>query len=142
MATVTVGSLVANNLVPIASRGAGSIAFGPFAVPAAFTQLMVIFDLQQVASLTATLGSTVEVSLDNGTNWTAAGANSLSLPNSGYVLNGGVLTRSVTDPFGPGPVRIFGTSFRLLHSDISTRQVRGTLTQDETLISGVTLLGF
>ena len=142
MANVVVGSLVANDLIPIALHQDGETAFGPFNVPAGFTQLMIIFDLRQVNSLTATLGSSVEMSIDSGANWTFAGGNELSLPASGYVLNGGVLTRSGSDPLGPGPVRIFGKNIMLKNCHLSTRQVRGVLTATESLISGVTMVGF
>lgn len=142
MATTIIGSIAANDLVAIASHGAGSLPFGPFAVPAGYTQLMVVFDLRQVDTLTATLTAAVEVSFDSGGNWTSVGSGTLSLPSSGYVLNGSVLTRSAGDPLGPGPVRMFGKSFMLKQTDLSTRQVRGTLSIDEALISGVTLVGF
>jgi hypothetical protein len=142
MANVTVGSLVANDLVTIALHQAGSLNFGPLNVPVGFTQFWVVFDLRQVDALTATLASSVEISFDNGSNWSFNGGNGLSLPDSGYVLNGGVLTRSASDPLGPGPVRTFGKSFMLKQCHLSTRQVRGVLTQSEALISGVTLVGF
>lgn len=142
MANTVVGSIVANDLVAIASHPAGDLSFGPFNVPAGFTQLMVVFDLRQVDSLTATLGSSVDVSFDSGQNWSFVGANGLRLADSGYVLNNGVLTRSADDFFGPGPVRIFGKSFTLKQCHLTTRQVRGVLSSTEALISGVTLIGF
>lgn len=143
MASTTVGSLIVNDLIAIAQHGAGSVPFGPFNVPVGFSQLMIIFDLRQVNSLTAILGASVEISFDSGQNWESAGGNSLSLPNSGYVLNGGVLSRSGADPLGPGaPVRIFGKSIMLKQCHLTTRQLRGVLTADEALISGVTLVAF
>lgn len=142
MANVVVGSLVANELVPIASHAAGSLNFGPLNIPQGFTVLMIAFDLRQVDSLTATFSSTVELSLDNGANWIAAGGNALNLAQSGYVLNGGVLTRSNVDPMGPGPVRMFAKQIILKNSDLTTRQVRGTLSVTEALISGVTFAGW
>ena len=143
MANVTIGSIAANDLVAIASHAAGSLNFGPFNVPAGFTQLFIVFDLRQVTTLTATLGSSVEVSFNDGQTWTSAGGNGLSLPNSGYVITNGVLTRSSIDPEGPGaPVRIFGTRIPLRQAHLTTRQVRGVLSSSESLISGVTMAGF
>ena len=143
MATTIIGSLAVNDLVTIGSHNAGSVPFGPFNIPVGVSQLMVIFDLRQVNTLTATLGSSVEISFDSGGNWESAGANELRLPDSGYVLNAGVLSRSASDLLGPGaPVRMFGTRLMLKQCHLTTRQLRGTLTQDQALISGVTLVAF
>jgi hypothetical protein len=142
MANTIVGSIVANDLVAIASHQAGNLTFGPLNVPAGFTQLEIVFDLRQVTSLTAILGSSVEISFDSGGNWVSAGANELNLADSGYVLTNGVLTRSASDPLGPGPVRIFGKKFMLKQCNLTTRQVRGVLSASEALISGVTFVGF
>lgn len=142
MANVTVGSLVANNILTITSHPSGSTTFGPLAVPAGFTIFTIMFDLQQVSSLTAVFTGSVEISFDNGTNWTSAGASKLDLSVAGFTAPGGILTRSSTDFFGPGPVRVFGQNFFLRQCDLSTRQIRGTLTCSESLISGVTLAGW
>jgi hypothetical protein len=140
MATQVIGSLAVNNLLPIQLRAAGSVAFGPFAVPAGYTNLDILFDLQQVATLTAVLAAHVELSPD-GSTWGVVGDFELDLAASGYRLVAGVLTRSPLDAWGPGPVRYFGQTVRLFQTDLTTRQVRGTLTSSEGLISGVTLVG-
>lgn len=142
MANVPVGSLVANNLLAIASHPAGQVSFGPLAVPAGFTMFVVLFDLQQVTSLTAVFNASVEISFDNGATFTSAGVSKLDMSVSGYVLNGGVLTRPQTDFYGPGPVRIFGARIDLKQSDLTTRQVRGVLSCTESVISGVTLVAW
>lgn len=140
MANVITGTLVANDLIPTASHAAGSLTFGPLNVPAGFTILMISFDLRQVASLTPVFTTSVEISLDSGANWVSAGGNGLNLAQSGYVLNGGVLSRSASDALGPGaPVRVFAKQVSLMHAETATRQVRGVLTCSEAVIAGVTL---
>lgn len=142
MANVVVGSLVANELVTIAPHSAGTLNFGPQPVPAGFTVLSIIFDLRQVDTLTASFTANVEISFDDGQNWVFAGGSGLNLAVSGYVLNGGVLTRSASDLFGPGPVRIFGKQIMLKQSHLTTRQIRGTVSATEALTSGVTLVAW
>ena len=142
MANVVVGTLVANELVTTASHQAGTLNFGPLNIPQGFTVLMISFDLRQVNSLTATFSSSVEISIDSGANWDFAGGNALNLAQSGYELNGNVLTRSATDPMGPGPVRMFAKQILLKNCHLTTRQVRGTLSVTEALISGVTFAGW
>lgn len=143
MPTNIIGSIAANDLVAIGSHPAGDLAFGPFNVPAGYTEIMVVYDLRQVAALTATLGASLDISFNSGTNWESAGSSGLSLPNSGYVLDAGVLRRSASDPSGPNaPVRIFGKRFTLRQAHLTTRQIRGVLSLSEALITGVTLVGF
>jgi hypothetical protein len=141
MATQIIGTLAVNNLLPIQARNAGSVPFGPISIPAGYTSFSVMFDLQQITSLTATLSAIVEISFDAGATWQTVGDYALSLAQSGYRLIGGVLTRALDDPLGNGPVRYFGSSARLAQTESTTRQVRGTLTSTEALISGVTLVG-
>lgn len=142
MANVVVGSLVANNLVPIAAHPAGQVSFGPLAVPAGFTMFIVMFDLQQVNSLTPVFDASVEVSFDSGATWTFAGGSKLDLSASGWSLTGGVLTRPADDFYGPGPVRDFGQRINLTQSQLTTRQVRGVLSCSEAVVSGVTLVAW
>jgi hypothetical protein len=141
MATQIIGSLAVNNLLPIQSRAAGQIAFGPFNVPAGYTSLTIQFDLQQVSSLTAAFTADVQLSQD-GTTFQDLGNVGLNLAQSGYVLNGGVLTRAADDPLGPGPVRVFGVNVKLPGTQLTTRAVKGTLACTEAVISGVTLMAF
>jgi hypothetical protein len=141
MATQIIGSLAVNNILPIQSRNAGSVAFGPLNVPAGYTSFQVMFDLQQVNSLTATLSAIIEISFDAGANWQTVGDYALNLAVSGYRLVAGQLLRALDDPYGTGPVRYFGSPIRLMQTESTTRQVRGTLTSTEALISGVTLVG-
>jgi hypothetical protein len=141
MATQVIGSYAINNLLPIQLRNAGSIAFGPFNVPAGYSSLQVSFDLQQVNSLTAAFTALVEVSFNSGGSWQTVGDYGLDLSVSGYRLVAGQLLRSLTDNFGPGPVRYFGNSVRLMQTESTTRQIRGTLTCSEAVISGVTIIG-
>jgi len=138
MATQVIGSVAVNNLLPIQARGAGSVAFGPVAVPAGYSIIAVLFDLQQVTSLTAVLSATFEMSTD-GVTWTGIGGAGLDLSRSGFQVLNNVLTRSNTDALGPGPVRVFGGQVRIPQTDSTTRQVRGTITASEALTSGVTL---
>src|SRR3954471_14288163 len=105
MATTLIGSLAINPLVPIASHAAGSMPFGPIALPAGYSVISVTFDLQQVSSLTAVLSANLQLSIDGGANFIDIGGAGLDLSKSGYVLNGSVITRSETDSLGPGPVR-------------------------------------
>jgi hypothetical protein len=141
VATQVIGSLAVNNILPIQSRALGSIPFGPFNVPAGYSSLTIQFDLQQVSSLTATLTANVQFSLD-GTTFQNMGDVGLNLAQSGYVLNGGVLTRAADDPLGPGPVRVFGVGVKLFGTHLTTRVVKGTLSCTEAAISGVTLMAF
>jgi hypothetical protein len=141
MATTIIGSLAINPLLPIQSRAAGQISWGPFAVPAGYTSLTVQIDLQQVASLTAAFSATGELSFD-GVTFQPIGGPGLDLAASGYRIVGGVLTRAVDDPMGPGPVRTFGFRFPLFQCDLATRKVQGTLSCTEAVISGATLVAF
>lgn len=141
MATQVIGSLAINNLLPIQARGAGSVSFGPVAIPRGYSRITVQIDLQQVASLTAAFQLAVEVSLD-GTTWQSAGGAGLDLSRSGYVLDAGVIRRPDADSMGPGPVRVAGLSVPLFGTDLTTRQVRGTLTCSEPATSGATVMAF
>lgn len=141
MATSIIGSLAINPLLSIQSRAAGQIAWGPVAVPLGYTSLTVQIDLQQVASLTAVFAATGELSFD-GVNFQSIGGPELDLAASGYRLVNGVLTRALNDPQGAGPVRTFGFQFRLRQCDLTTRQVRGTLSCTEAVISGATFVAF
>lgn len=140
MATQIIGSYAINNLLPIQSRPSGSIAFGPVALPAGYSNIQVAFDLQQIQTLTAVFTVVVEVSQDNGVNWTTVGSYGLDLAVSGYRLVANTLMRALNDPLGPGPVRYFGSSGRLPQTDSTQRQIRGTLTCSETSVSGVTVI--
>lgn len=141
MATTIIGSFAINDLLPIQARGAGTVAFGPFNVPAGYTSLQLTFDLQQVSSLTPVFSGHVEQSFDSGANWETVGDFELDLSVSGYRNVGGVLMRALDDPLGPGPVRTFGVSIRLRQCDLSTRRVRGSVTCSAAVTSGVTLVG-
>ena len=141
MATQIIGSLAINNLLPIQSRAAGSVNFGPLAVPVGYSQFQVMFDLQQVNSLTAQFTAQIDLSFDGGANFVTVGSYGLDLALSGYRLVTGQLLRALDDNYGPGPVRYFGSSIRLTQTDNTTRQIRGTVTCSEALISGVTLVG-
>lgn len=141
MATQIIGSLAVNSILPIQARAAGSIPFGPFTVPAGYTSLTIQFDLQQAASLTATFTANVQVAPD-GVNYVDQGDVGLNLAQSGYVLNGSVLTRSADDSLGPGPVRVFGVNVKLPGTHLTTRAVKGTLACSEAVTSGVTLMAF
>jgi hypothetical protein len=142
MPTQIIGSIAINNLLPIAARGAGSVSWGPVAVPAGYSVIAVTFDLQQVASLTAIFSATFQLALDGVTFVDIGSGVGLDLSKSGFVLNAGVLTRPATDPLGPGPVRIFGRQVFLNGTDLTTRQLKGTLSSSEALTSGVTLTAF
>jgi len=141
MPTQIIGSLAVNNLLPIQSRAAGSVSFGPLPIPAGYSNFQVLFDLQQVNSLTAQFTALVELSFDGGANWQTVGDYGLDLAQSGYRLVSTQLLRALDDAYGPGPVRYFGSSVRLMQTDNTTRQIRGTLTCSEALVSGVTLVG-
>lgn len=141
MATQIIGSLAVNDLLPIQARAAGSVAFGPINVPAGYTTFQVMFDLQQVNSLTAVLSAVIELSFDGGTNWAVVGDYALDLSRSGYRLVTGQLRRALDDDLGTGPVRFFGSSVRLPQTESASRRIRGTLTSSEAVISGVTLVG-
>lgn len=141
MATQVVGSYAVNNLLPIQARAAGTVPFGPFAVPAGYSSLQISFDLQQVNSLTAVFSAVVQVSFDGGLNWTTVGDYGLDLAQSGYRLVSGQLLRALDDRFGPGPVRYFGSNVKLLQTESTTRQVKGTVSCSEAAISGVTIIG-
>jgi hypothetical protein len=141
LATQVIGSYAINDLLPIQARQAGTVAFGPFSVPAGYTSLGLTFDLQQVSSLTAVLSGFVEISFDGGTNWQTVGDFALDLAVSGYRLVSGQLLRALDDPMGPGPVRFFGQNVRLGNSHLTTRRVRGSISSSEAVTSGVTLVG-
>jgi hypothetical protein len=157
MATTIIGSLAINPLLPIQSRIAGQISWGPFAVPAGYTFLTVQIDLQQVASLTAVFSATGFIAPD-GVNFQSIGGPELDLSRTGFRLVNGVLMRSdgtvplpppnsppgffEADPMGPGPVRTFGFRFPLSQCDLTTRKVQGTLSCTEAVISGATLVAF
>jgi hypothetical protein len=154
MATTIIGSLAINDLLPIQSRAAGQISWGPVAVPVGYTSLTVQLDLQQVASLTAVFVATGELSFD-GVNFSSIGGPELDLSVSGFRLVNGVLRRSdgtvplpdasgffAPDPLGTGPVRTFGFKFTLFQCDLTTRKVRGTLSCSESVISGATFVAF
>jgi len=141
MATQIIGSLAVNDILPIQARNAGSVNFVQSVVPAGYTQFQVMFDLQQVNSLTAVFTAHIEMSFDGGANFSVIGDYGLDLAQSGYRLVTGKLFRALDDPSGPGPVRYFGSSIRLAQTDSTQRQIRGMLTCSEALISGVTLVG-
>jgi hypothetical protein len=142
MATTVIGSLAINPLLPIQARGAGSVSFGPVAIPVGYSALTVQVDLQQISSLTAVFDLQVQFSLDNGQTWSLPEGSGLDLSRSGYVLTNGVLTRAADDPRGPGPVRVVGLSVSLLHTELATRQIRGTLSCSEPSISGATFMAY
>src|SRR3954468_14065306 len=99
MATQIIGSLAINNLLPIQSRGAGQVAFGPVAVPAGYSFLTVQFDLQQVQTLTASFTTAIQLAQD-GVNFVDAGGAGLDLAQSGYRLVANQLLRAVDDNLG------------------------------------------
>ena len=142
MATQVIGSIAVNNLLPIQARGAGTANYGPVAIPAGYSIFWVVFDLQQVSSLTAVLSGTADISLDGGANWSTVSGAGIDLSVSGFVVNNGVLTRSASDPAGPGPVRAFAIRILLQHTDSTQRMIRGTVTASEALTSGVTLMAW
>lgn len=142
MATQVIGDIAINNLVPIASHGAGVLAFGPVALPAGYSVLTVVFDLQQVTTLTPVFTATVQLSLDNGATWADVGGVGLDLSKSGYVLASGVITRNASDALGPGPVRDFAAQVQLPRTELTTRQIQGTVTCSAAVISGVTITAF
>ena len=140
MANVTVGSVVANELIVTAPHSSGATTFGPAAVPAGFTVIMLSYDMRSVNSLTASFNGAMELSTNNGTSWRGLGSVGLNLATSGYQLSSGVLVRSATDANGPGaPVRVFTSRTILPKAHLTTRQVRGTLSATEAQTAGVTL---
>lgn len=141
MATQIIGSLAINNILPTQARGAGTASWGPVAVPAGYSFLTVQFDLTQLVSLTPVLTAAVSIALD-GVNFVPGSEVGLDLSVSGYVLNGSVVTRASDDPLGTGPVRVFGATFRLPSTELTTRKVQGTLQCSEAVTSGVTLMAY
>lgn len=141
MATQLIGSYAINNILPVQPRGAGQVSFGPIAIPAGYTTFQVVFDLQQVQSLTAAFAALIDMSLDGGATWQNVGDYGLDLSRSGYRLVGNQLLRALDDPYGTGPVRYFGSNVRLMQTESTTRQIRGTVSCTEATTSGVTLVG-
>lgn len=140
MPSQTVGVMVINNLVPTATRQAGTLEFGPVSIPAGIGWINIMFDLREVGNLTTVFESFVEVSMDDGQTWTSLGGSGLDLSRSGYRLVGGALYRALDDPLGPGPIRCYGKMRTIPNTELTTRQIRGTLSQSESVKSGVTVV--
>jgi len=139
MANVTVGAFVANELLAPQARAAGTLAFGPVAIPTGFSHVVVMFDLRQQTTATAAFSATLSGSLDNGATWTAMGGAGLDLP-AGLVLTSGHLYRSESDPLGPGVIRTFGFGHALPRTELTTRQIKGTVSCTESSTLGVTVV--
>ena len=136
MAFQNLGAIAGSIIAPVASYTAGTRVFGPETLPAGFSNVLVLLDLRSCDSLTASVDYAIQYSIDGGSNWIDAGGGGIDMAESGYTLNQGVLTNKEG-----GPVRMVGGRRFLPRTDLS-RQVRMQFTLNETMILGVTVVGF
>ena len=136
MAFASLGAIVGDVVAPVQSYTAGVRVLGPVTVPKDYSSILILNDLRQVDSLTATIHCTMDYSIDGGATWVFAGGGGVDLAKSGYTLVGGKLTNQEG-----GLVRIRGTRYDIHRTDL-VRQVRATFTTNETLIVGVTVVAW
>ena len=134
MAFTNVGCISAVVAFPTQAWGAGSKTVGPVALPDKYRYGILLIDLTQITDLLCDITIAVEQSMDGGVNWNSVGGWRLSLPISGYTINGGVLMDGNGDP-----VRITGQSLRFPASVSLTRQLRATATLSTSATVGCTM---
>lgn len=120
--------------LPLTTYPAGVILLPTRAVPTGLVSATALFDTTHVTTLTLVMQVALELSQDNGTTWVPSGGSTLSLPNCGCTLSGGVLT----DASGK-PVLVSGFQIALANPTNAQRRIRGTVTLSESFETQVTV---
>lgn len=113
---------------------AGTYSFGPISIPTGISLVTITVDMSQVSTLTGVYTYNFEISQDGGVTWAPGGSGTLSVPNSGLILDAGVLSFSVGNP-----VPNSGFTITLPNPTNANRKARGTVVLNESLKTSVTV---
>lgn len=120
--------------LPLTTYTAGTHLLSPASIPLNLVFAKARFDLTHLTALTLVMDISLEISQDNGATWTFAGGSGLNLPNSGFTLNGGVITNSAGQVITQS-----GISVSLPQPANNQRQIRGTINLTEDFLTQITL---
>lgn len=113
---------------------AGTYSFGPVSIPTGISQVTITVDMSQVTDLTGVYTYNIELSQDGGATWALAASGTLNVPNSGFIMNAGVLSDSSGTAVPNSGVTIF-----LPNPTNANRKARGTVVLNESLKTSVTV---
>lgn len=136
MAFTSLGAAAGSVVAPVQSYTPATRTVSE-TLPAGFSAILILVDLRNVTSLTASISWTIEHSIDGGVNWINDGGAAINLAQSGYTLNG---SNQIVNQEG-GFVRMSGST-KLVKDTHLSRQVRIAFTNNETVTVGVTLMAW